>query len=244
MARRGSSAWTLEHYGKACTKADLVDLEWYPGQVDTVHKGTELIWRAVGAIMLAYNYPVRDRDTGFYNCRPITGGTAMSNHAYPTAGDINWKTNPYINHKPFIRTIKWGIETDMPAAMIREIEQITASGIKACKWGGRYRTIKDAMHIELLVTLGEIAGGVFAPREFYTGEDELAILSEEAQKFFEEVFKSLGSPPLDQNPPTPLKPSSNEDFAKVLVEDFRARKAAGETVKHTHKATTTVGGSE
>ncbi len=177
MARRGSSTWTLANYGKACISNDHRKLEWYPGQTDTVHAGTEKLWQAMGAVMVAYNYQVRDSDTGFYNCRAITGGSSMSNHAWPTAGDINWKTNPFVR-TPTLRTIRWGVETDMPPAMVREIESITASGIKALKWGGRWRRIKDAMHYEIHVTLGEIAGGVKAPRGFYgseTGDDEMAL---------------------------------------------------------------------
>jgi hypothetical protein len=58
--------------------------------------------------------------------------------------------------------------------MVREIESIMASGIRALKWGGRWRSIKDAMHYQIRVTLGEIAGGVKAPRGFYQGDDEMA----------------------------------------------------------------------
>ena len=61
------------------------------------------------------------------------------------------------------RTIRWGVDTDMPAAMIREIESITASGIQAVAWGGRWKSIKDAMHFELRVTLSEIAGWRILP---------------------------------------------------------------------------------
>ncbi len=176
MARRGSSSWTLANYGKACRSDDHRRLEWYPGQTDTVHVGTEKLWQAMGAVMAAYGYRVRNADTGFYNCRPITGGSAMSNHAWPTAGDINWKTNPFIR-TPSLRKIRWGVDTDMPAAMVREIESITASGIRAFTWLGRARSIKDAMHYEIRVTLGEIAGGVEAPRGFYgeTGDDDMAL---------------------------------------------------------------------
>jgi hypothetical protein len=169
MARRGSSAWWIEHYGKPCIKVDHVAVEWYPGVVGICHRGTEKIWQALGAIFLAYGYTVPTSYTGDYKCRSITGGSKWSGHAWPVAKDVNAKTNPYINHRPLIRTIKWGIETDMPAAMIREIESITASGHQALGWGGRWRTVKDAMHFQLLVTLIEIAGGVESPRGFYQG---------------------------------------------------------------------------
>ncbi len=133
-----------------------------------VHRGTEPIWLALGAIMLAYKYKVPTSYTGSYMCRAITGGSSWSGHAWPVAKDINAKTNPYVR-TPTMRTIRWGIETDMPAAMVREIEAITANGIRALDWGGRWRTIKDAMHYQIRVTLGEIAGKVYAPRGFYDG---------------------------------------------------------------------------
>lgn len=168
MARRGGADFWIEHYGKPCIGADLVKVEWYPGIVAVCHKGTERVWQALGAIYLAYNYVVPTSYTGDYNCRVITGGGSWSGHAWPVAKDVNAKTNPYINHAGS-RTIRWGIETDMPAAMIREIESITASGIQALAWGGRWNTVKDAMHFQLRVTLVEIAGGVWSPRGFYEG---------------------------------------------------------------------------
>ncbi len=176
---RASSAWWVTHYGKPCISQDHVRVEWYPGRNDIIHRGTEPIWKALGAVMVAYNYRVPTSYTGSYNCRQVTGGSSWSGHAWPVAMDINAATNPYVNHAG-IRTIRWGVETDMPAAMVREIESITASGIQAFRWGGRYRSIKDAMHYEIRVTLEEIAGGVHAPRGFYGGdtprdEDEMSL---------------------------------------------------------------------
>ena len=168
MATRGSSNWWIDNYGKPCIGGDHVVLEWYPGVKTVVHRGTEPIWLALGAIMLAYNYFVPSSYTGSYNCRPITGGGGWSGHAWPVAIDINAKTNPYIR-TPSRRTIKWGVETDMPAAMVKEIELITANGVRAFGWGGRWRSIKDAMHYQIRVTMAEIAMVVYAPRGFYDG---------------------------------------------------------------------------
>jgi len=98
MARRASSAWWIENYGKPCIGADQVKLEWYPDVIGIAHQGTERIWQALGAIMLAYGYAVPTSYTGDYNCRQITGGGNWSGHAWPVAKDINAKTNPYINH--------------------------------------------------------------------------------------------------------------------------------------------------
>lgn len=162
--RRGSSKWRLKHYGKPCLQADHVQCQWYPGHTTVIHAGTGPAWRALGAVMAAYRYEVPTSYTGSYNCRGITGRrNKWSGHAWPVALDINAKTNPYIR-TPSRRKIRWGVETDMPAAMIGEIESITASGVRVFTWGGRWRTIKDAMHFELRVTLAEIAGGISSPR--------------------------------------------------------------------------------
>lgn len=177
MAIRGTSNWWIDHYGKPCIGGDHVRLEWYPGVTTIVHRGTERIWQALGAVMLAYGYRVPTSYTGAYSCRPVTGGSSWSGHAWPVAIDINAKTNPYIR-TPTLRTIKWGVETDMPAAMVKEIESITAAGIRAFTWGGRWRRIKDAMHYQIRVKLGEIAAGVKAPRGFYEGDqgdDEMSL---------------------------------------------------------------------
>jgi len=182
--RRASSKFWIANYGKPCVNRDIVDCQWYPGLTRNqikIHTGTDLLWKALGAIFLAYNYKVPTSYTGAYACRQVTGGSSWSGHSWPLAMDVNAKTNPYISHKPIIRTIKWGKETDMPAAMIQEVEKITASGKQAFWWGGRYRSIKDAMHFEVNVTLDDIAGGVYAPRGFYggggtvPGDDEMAL---------------------------------------------------------------------
>ncbi len=176
MAIRGTSNWWITHYGKPCIPDDHVRLEWYPGVTTIVHRGTERIWQALGAVMVAYGYRVPTSYTGSYMCRNITGGSKWSGHAWPVAMDINAKTNPYIR-TPTLRTIRWGVETDMPAAMVKEIESITASGIRAFGWGGRWRSIKDAMHYQVRVKVSEIAAGVKAPRGFYEGQgdDEMSL---------------------------------------------------------------------
>jgi len=146
-------------------------LEWYPGLTGnqtTLHKGTERIWQALGAVFLAYGYRVPTSYTGAYACRQITSGGSWSFHSWPLAMDVNAKTNPYIDHRG-TRTIRWGVETDMPAAMIREVEQITAGGVQAFTWGGRWNTLKDAMHFQVRVTLAELRKGVRSPRGFYEG---------------------------------------------------------------------------
>lgn len=229
MARRASSTWWIENYGKPCISGDHVRFEWYPGRNDVIHAGTEKLWAALGAVMVAYNYQVPTSYTGSYNCRQVTGGSSWSGHAWPLAMDINAKTNPYVR-TPTGREIKWGVETDMPAAMVREIEAITASDIRAFDWGGRWRSIKDAMHYQVRVSLDEIAGGVYAPRGFY-GDDDMAVMDEKAQKFWQEVFDDMEND---------LDPKTSKDFATVLVQDYRKRAAGDGPGAHSHEAEVTI----
>ena len=117
----------------------------------TVDRLTVPIWRAVEAIFAKYRYTIRRSDTGAYNCRPITGGSNYSLHAYGIAADINWDTNPY---GPVL-------VTDMPPAMVADIEAIrTVSGATVFRWGGRYPRNKDAMHYEIVATPAELATGI------------------------------------------------------------------------------------
>lgn len=107
--------------------------------------------RALDACLVAHGYRTRRDDTGAYNCRQITGGTAYSLHAYGTAIDINWSTNPY---GPTL-------VTDMPPAMVDAITSIrTVSGARVWRWGGTYATNKDAMHYEVIASPQEIATGI------------------------------------------------------------------------------------
>lgn len=183
MAIRGSANWCIDHYGKPCIGGDIVEVDWYPGLTGNqrkCHRGTERIWKALGAIMLAYKYRVPTSYVGAYACRSITGGSSISRHSWPLAMDINAATNPYIR-TPSMRTIRWGVETDMPAAMVKEIEAITANGIRCFQWGGRWRSVKDAMHWQVRVSMIEISGKIYAPRGFYggggdaPGDDEMSL---------------------------------------------------------------------
>jgi len=49
-------------------------------------------------------------------------------------------------------------------------------------------------------------------------------LSPEAQRFYEEAWKAIGSPKATKPPSPPLEPKSGQDILKVLAKDFRERK--------------------
>ena len=174
MARRGTAAWATLHWGKACQPALLASVQLAPGVPVPCPPALVPAWQAFAGVLAAYQYPVRRADTGAYNCRNKTGTTTPSLHSWPLATDLNWQTNPYLR-TPTLRTIRWCIETDMPAAMVQELEAIkTGAGLQVFHWGGRWRSVKDAMHWEALVTPAELAAGIVSPRQLLV-EDEMTL---------------------------------------------------------------------
>lgn len=124
--------------------------------------------KALDACFRAHNYPTHPAETGAYNCRHITGGTGYSLHAFGIAEDINWNENPY-GHT---------LKTDMPAAMIADIEAIrTKSGAQVWRWGGRYSGNKDAMHFEVVASPAEIASGIVGAQTPSADPFKLAMLN-------------------------------------------------------------------
>lgn len=107
--------------------------------------------KALNEILKRHGYKATPPDCGCYNCRQITGGDDYSLHAFAIALDINWLDNGY---GPVL-------VTDMPMAMIEEIEAIrTKDGQVVWRWGGRYVNNKDAMHFEIVCTPASLATGI------------------------------------------------------------------------------------
>lgn len=121
----------------------------------TVRNETVPVWLMVNNIAKKYDYKFRKADTGAFNCRAITGGSGLSLHSFGIAVDFNWTTNPYG------RVLKY----DMPDDMIKEILKIKtkSSGLTCLRWGGHYKTNKDAMHWEVVVSASELAEGITLP---------------------------------------------------------------------------------
>lgn len=129
-------------------------------------------YAALDAVLEAHGYQPTAPDCGAYNCRKITGGTGYSLHSYgpgdaftfwtglkmatSLAVDINWQDNPYGPR----------LVTDMPRPMIDAVLRIrTRNGQQVWRWGGDYRTNKDAMHFEI----------VCGPRDLGTGIDPTTV---------------------------------------------------------------------
>lgn len=110
-------------------------------------------FRALDAVMQAHGYAPRQGDTGAFNCRRITGGTGYSLHAFGIAADVNWNSNPYRADGRLV--------TDMPTAMVEACKAIrTVEGHAVFRWGGDYRSVKDAMHWEVVVSPEELRRGI------------------------------------------------------------------------------------
>ncbi len=147
------------------TTSDLRKI-WAPAcerrlEIMTLHSGARVTiaaeaaeaFRALDTVMHAFGYAPRAGDTGGFNCRPITGGKAFSLHAYGIAVDINWNSNPYRADNVLV--------TDMPATMVSAIKAIrTTGGAAVFRWGGDYRTVKDAMHYEVVASRSEMGDGI------------------------------------------------------------------------------------
>lgn len=106
---------------------------------------------ALNACLIQHKYKTRYADTGAYNCRKITNGDGYSLHAYGTALDLNWQTNPYGSR----------LVTDMPVEMRAAIKAIrTNGGHRVWGWGGDYRGNKDAMHWEVVCSPAQLSTGI------------------------------------------------------------------------------------
>lgn len=115
-------------------------------------------------VLRRWKYSPRKGETGGYNCRRITGGTGYSLHAYGIAVDLNSRSNPYGPR----------LITDMPRAMVEEILALrTKSGAAVWRWGGNYRTNKDAMHYEIVCGPADLSSGLTTGRSPAGQEDDV-----------------------------------------------------------------------
>jgi hypothetical protein len=131
----------------------LRPVELVQGVRINVHEKVGSAAKALGRVLEAHDYRVRAADTGAYNCRQITAGRGHSLHAYGIAVDINWNTNPFRADNVLV--------TDMPKVMVNNILRIrTVNGKQVWGWGGNYRSVKDAMHFEVVCSPADLATGI------------------------------------------------------------------------------------
>jgi hypothetical protein len=158
-----------------CDEASMVLVPFGPDKI-RVAPPTAEAWEALAAVMLHHDYHIRTPDTDSYNCRTITGGSGRSLHSFGIALDVNWTTNPFLDHagnrkvrfsdKPIqderAKDVRRGAaDTDMTPAMTADVEAIkTKGGVQVFEWGGSWSTRKDCMHFELDVSPAELAEGI------------------------------------------------------------------------------------
>lgn len=137
-------------WGPACT-GPFTKVTLHGDGAVTVRSSVTPAVHALNRCLERHDYRTRAADTGGYNCRRITGGTGYSLHAYGTAIDVNWQTNPY---GPTL-------VTDMDPAMIADIKALrTRNGKQVWRWGGDYSGNRDAMHFEIVCHPDDLATGI------------------------------------------------------------------------------------
>jgi hypothetical protein len=89
-------------------------------------------------------------NTSAFNCREITGGGAVSNHALGLAIDINPVENPYVRDGTVLPPAgaDYLDRQDVRPGMIVDGEVTAAFAEIGFDWGGSWRTLKDYQHFE------------------------------------------------------------------------------------------------
>ena len=158
-----------------CKAAKMVTTPFGPGKI-AVAPPVAAACKALEDVLDHHGYVIRKPDTGAYICKTIKGGTGKSLHSYGIALDVNWDTNPWIDH-PGARDVRYSTkatqddrakdvqkgkaDTDMTPQMIADVKAIkTVDGLQVFRWGGDFSSVKDAMHFEVVLSPDEISKGV------------------------------------------------------------------------------------
>ena len=122
---------------------------------------TEEAWAAFSQALLATGYDAQS--VGTYNCRPITGGSGYSLHAYAIAVDID----PFSLGNPFYGRSSpkgWKFSWDETEFTKEQVDAVLAirtnSGKRVFLWGGYWTSIKDYMHWEVDVPPKDLETGI------------------------------------------------------------------------------------
>lgn len=175
MASRGSDAWRHEFWGAPC-KPLMRSVQLGRAKLKVDHRIVASVAALDAILVQKYGYDVHpaypDGDTGAYNCRHIgnDSGRPWSSHAWATAIDINWNSNPDGSR----------LRTDIPRAAIDDIHKIvTNSGAPVWRWGGDWdrdprtdHSYYDAMHFEIHATPAELVTGIKGQTPDMTPEQE------------------------------------------------------------------------
>lgn len=88
-------------------------------------------------------------NTGAFNCRPTTGGSSYSQHAYGLAVDINPFQNPYLKGDvvlPELARVYTDRSRQAPGMIHAGDAVVRAFARVGWEWGGAWRTLKDWQH--------------------------------------------------------------------------------------------------
>jgi hypothetical protein len=157
-----------------CAPSRLVKIPFGPDEIRVAPPSVEA-WQALWKVMEAHGYNLRPSDTDSYSCRESTSGGGRSLHSFGIALDINWDSNPWIDH-PGVRPVRFSskatqalrarevpatADTDMAPDMLVDVRAIkTKAGERVFVWGGDWGTVKDCMHFELDLAPQSLAAGV------------------------------------------------------------------------------------
>jgi hypothetical protein len=125
----------------------------------------------LASVFYFHDYAFEELAGGTLSCRNI-GGSAQWRIDRQVREQKPWATSLHIGqaldinpsrnrYRRSVGLIQWGRHTDLPKALIRDVEAIkTKAGKRALEWGGRWWNIKDAMHFENDLTRSELAVGI------------------------------------------------------------------------------------
>ncbi|MEO1650626.1 MAG: M15 family metallopeptidase, partial [Pseudomonadota bacterium] len=131
---------------------------------DDVLRAFAEIYRAQFAIErmdLVYRFDGNDRrsmganNTSAFNCRPVTGGRRLSQHAYGRAIDVNPVQNPYVRNGRVQPTVGRQFATraqrrqGTPGLIRPGGPAVRAFNRIGWKWGGYWRSLKDYQHFSV-----------------------------------------------------------------------------------------------
>ena len=165
--RRGNSSWYLHHWKKALgNEKDLIVFNFHGEGRAQINKAALVPFTLLNNVLIEDDYKTLRTTTGGYNYRTIAGSDRFSVHSYGLAVDINWKENP-VTRNGICKT------TFSPGTIEKILEIKTKKGIQVFRWGGNYKSYKDPMHFEIMVTPEELDTNL--ERDSYKVEDVLPI---------------------------------------------------------------------
>jgi hypothetical protein len=93
-----------------------------------------------------------DNNTSGFHCRPVTGGTRWSEHAYGWAIDVNPVQNPYVRGDVVLPEsgrafLDRGVA--VPGLIVEGDPVVAAFAAEGWTWGGAWTTLRDYQHFSL-----------------------------------------------------------------------------------------------